>query len=347
MRIAIVNDMLMATESLRRVILSKPGHQVAWVARDGSEAVQKCRSDKPDLILMDMVMPGLNGVEATRQIMRDSACAILVVTATVEGNIGLVFDAMSSGALDAVNTPVLGASGDLVGADELMRKIEIIGRLIGKVGRQPLSGASISCHGQVATNSNPLVVIGASTGGPAALAKILSGLPPTFHSACVVVQHVDREFSPGLASWLSGRSAIEVKVASKGARPAPGVIWLAGTNDHMVLTPGLALDYERQPVECFYRPSVDVFFRTVAAHWPSPGVAVLLTGMGRDGGEGLLALRRVGWCTIAQDEQTSVVYGMPRAAAELGAAQRILPLGEISAAIAADLETMALRRQNG
>src|SRR3989442_12517502 len=131
MRIAIVNDMLIAVEALRRVVSGAPGYQVAWMARDGAEAVVKCAADTPDLILMDLIMPGLDGVEATRQIMMESPCAILVVTATVSGNAPKVFEAMGFGALDAVNTPVLGAHGKLEGATALLNKIATIGKLIG------------------------------------------------------------------------------------------------------------------------------------------------------------------------------------------------------------------------
>ena len=135
MRIAIVNDMLLALEALRRTVAGKPGWKIAWTARDGAEAAKKCAADVPDVILMDLIMPVMNGAEATRQIMRDSPCAILVVTATVEGNMQLVFEAMGHGALDAINTPVLGMDGKLSGAAELIGKIEIIGKLIGK-GKQ-------------------------------------------------------------------------------------------------------------------------------------------------------------------------------------------------------------------
>jgi two-component system response regulator WspF len=132
MKIAIVNDLLMASEALRRTVASCPEYSVAWIARDGEEAVRKCEKDRPDLILMDLIMPVMNGVEATRRIMQSSPCAILVVTATVEGNVALVFDAMGHGALDAVNTPVLGTDGSLHGSRELLTKIENIGRLIGR-----------------------------------------------------------------------------------------------------------------------------------------------------------------------------------------------------------------------
>jgi len=163
-------------------------------------------------------------------------------------------------------------------------------------------------------------------------------LPADVNAAMVIIQHIDKEFSNDLAIWLGTHCPLKVKVATPGCRPETGTVWLAGTNDHLVLTKHGTLDYRVEPAECFYRPSVDVFFKSVAAHWSPPGTAVLLTGMGRDGGEGLLALRRCGWRTLAQDEATSIVYGMPRAAAQLNAAEKILPLSAIADAIMQGIE---------
>jgi two-component system, chemotaxis family, response regulator WspF len=333
MRIAIVNDMMMAMEALRRVVRSCPDYTIAWTARDGAEAVQKCAADTPDIILMDLIMPLLNGVEATRLIMRDSPCAILVVTATVDGNISLVFEAMGLGALDAVNTPMLGLDGNLTGAKELLAKMELVGRLIGNPRSSTPALTAVPKTTGVRQGVPPLVVFGASTGGPAALATILASLPQNLDAGVVVVQHVDAQFAPDLAVWLRRHCPIDVQVATPGCRPLPGTVWLAATNDHLILMPEGTLEYCHEPAYCFYRPSADVLFKSVAERWPTPGVAVLLTGMGRDGSEGLLALRKTGWHTIAQNEKTSVVYGMPKAAVELGAAIEILPLADISGAI--------------
>ena len=178
-----------------------------------------------------------------------------------------------------------------------------------------------------------LVVIGASTGGPGALAEILSQIPEDLSAAFIIIQHVDVQFASDFAKWLDGRTHLHVCPAVPGCRPEVGTAWLAATNDHLIMEPNLSLDYSREPVECFYRPSVDVFFKQAAACWPSTGVAVLLTGMGRDGAEGMLLLQKQGWFTIAQDESTSIIYGMPKAAKDMGAAREVLPLPKISSAI--------------
>jgi len=331
MRIGIVNDMPMARETLRRVVRSVPDHQIAWLAADGEEAVAEARRDRPDLILMDLVMPGLDGAEATRRIMAESPCPILVVTATVSGNFGKVYDAMGHGALDAVDTPTLGLRGELSGGDRLLAKIATVGKLTGKgVLRVPESPAPRRSQPRV---EEAIVAIGASTGGPNALAEVLSAFPQGWPTAVVMVQHVDAAFAPGLARWLGERSGHRVEVIEEGDRPEPGRFLLAATNDHLMLGEGLRLRYDDEPRAHCFRPSVDVFFASLAALWPTPGAAALLTGMGRDGAAGLLALRRAGWLTVAQDEATSIVWGMPRAAVELDAADRVLPISAVGAAV--------------
>ena len=330
MRIAIVNDVRAASEALRRVVERLPGHEVAWIAADGVEAIALARQDRPDLILMDLLMPHLDGAEATRQIMASAACAILVVTATVSGNISLVYDAMGYGALDAVDTPVLGPQGELAGVGPLVDKINLIAKLVAA----PAAGPRV-VRGSVPSGPMRLLVVGASTGGPKALCELLLPLPRDWNTAVVVVQHVDVAFAPGLAAWLADRTGRPVRVAEHGQRPQPGEVLVAGTNDHLVMAAGGALEYHVEPRDVFFRPSVDVFFESVAAHGPKLGVAVVLTGMGRDGARGLAALRHKGWHTIAQDEASSVVWSMPKAAIEAGAACEVLPVSRMPAAITA------------
>ena len=347
MRIGITNDTVLAREALRRVVLSSPDHDIAWMARDGAEAIAMARQDPPDLILMDLFMPGVDGVEATRRIMEESPCAILVVTATIAGHLSKVYQAMGYGALDAVDTPTLGLGGELGGAAVLLHKIELIGRLVGKSEKVPRAEpAVVRLRPPVPTSASaaprpggepppdPLVVLGASTGGPQALAEILGRLPARLGAGVIIVQHVDAAFAPGLGQWLSEQAHRPVTLVAEGHRVDPGEVLLSGTGDHLVLDEDRRLHYAAEPRSVCYRPSVDVFFTSVARHWPGPGVAVLLTGMLHDGAQGLLALRRRGWRTIAQDEASSIVWGMPKAAIELGAAELVLPLPQIAGAIA-------------
>jgi len=337
MRIAIVNDMLMAVETLRRVLITVPECKVAWIARDGADAVNKCAQDTPDLILMDLIMPVMDGVEATRQIMKNSPCAILLVTASVGQNASKVFEAMGYGALDAVSTPVLGISGNPEAAQVLLAKITTIRKLIGKSASttksRTLTQSSQSQFSAIASQVPPLIVIGASTGGPNALAAILSHLPANFGAAIAIVQHVDAQFTPGLVEWLNQQTPLTVNLATAGSRLEVGKVLIAGTNDHLKLQSNLSLCYTKEPIDYPYRPSVDVFFKSVAQYWHRRGTAVLLTGMGKDGAEGLNVLHQKGWHTIAQNQQTCVVYGMPKAAVELGAAVESLPIDAIASTL--------------
>ncbi len=329
MRIAIVNDLLMAVESLRRIILSVPGHEIAWVAGDGEDAVRKAARDAPDLILMDLFMPNMDGVEATRRIMQESPCPILIVTATVGENTAKVFEAMGSGALDAVNVPMAGSGDDALRSRYiLLRKIHMIAKLKGLgPGRKQAGGAHFGDH------APRLAAVGSSTGGPKALSEILSRLPAELEAVIVIVQHVDEKFSAGLVSWLDAQSPLKVQLALEGDAPRPSNVYVAGTNDHLIVTSDLRFSYTPEPGNSAYRPSVDVFFNSLARNWPESGLAILLTGMGRDGAKGLAELHDRGWETIAQDKHSSVVYGMPKAAIEMGAVSRVLPIQDMAGAI--------------
>jgi two-component system response regulator WspF len=331
MKIAIANDVSMAAEALRRVVASTTEHQVLWIARTGLEAVQMCLDNRPDLILMDLNMPELDGVEATRQIMEQTPCAILVVTGRPQDNVNQVFRALGAGALDVTATPVL--QGQAGGDAELLAKIKTIGKLIRhSIG----NGEAPPRSAPAERKENPpamLVAIGASTGGPLAVSRVLAGWTAPPNCAIVVVQHIDENFASHFAKWLGEQLLMPVRVIEDGDALEAGTVMIAKTNDHLVLDQNYRLSYDAEPRDYAYRPSVDVFFHCVAEHWRGEAVGVLLTGMGRDGGAGLLALRRAGKTTIAQDQASSAVYGMPRAAAELDAAQLILPLDKIGPAV--------------
>jgi two-component system, chemotaxis family, response regulator WspF len=331
MRIAIVNDTPIAVETMRRIVKKEPNYKLAWVAYDGMEAVGKCAADTPDLILMDVLMPSMDGVEATKRIMSQSPCAILMVTASINRYAAQVFEAIGYGALDAINTPAWSHDSSPENNYGLLQKIATIARLIGKSSRQQFISSVPSKPSRNLKQLPPLIVIGASTGGPKALTTILSQFSQqNFHAAIAIVQHLDAQFAPSFASWLNEQTSLSVELASVGCLPEPGKVLVAGTNHHLVMRSNLTLGYSQEPVDCFYRPSVDVFFTSVARHWPNKGIGVLLTGMGGDGARGLSLLRQAGWHTIAQDEKTCVVYGMPKAAVDLGAAIEVLPVEAIA-----------------
>ncbi len=324
MKIGLVNDSLLAIEVLRATLALRPLHQVAWIANDGAEAVELCARDTPDLVLMDLVMPGMDGVEATRRIMKASPCAVLVVTGDVGSRAGMVFEAMGAGALDAVDTPMRKRRAVVNAAEPLLRKIDQLEALLRD--RQAPSPVVVP----VGVRARHLVAIGASAGGPEALATVLHGLPADYSAAVVIVQHVDQQFAAGMAQWLGAKSSLPVRLAQEGEAPLAGTVLLAATNDHLVLSPGRQLVYQAEPSELAYRPSVDVFFNSACRHWRGGIVGVLLTGMGHDGAQGLKTLRDKGHYTIVQDRASCAVYGMPKAAVQLDAACAVLALNRIA-----------------
>lgn len=331
MKIGIANDVVLAAEVLRRAIVRAGGHEVVWIAHNGADAVTRCERERPDLILMDLFMPELDGIQATRQIMNRTPCAIVIATSNVSEHTGKVFEAMGAGALDAVNIPTIAETEKPDGTRELLAKIETINKLVGTPRKTKNLPPPVRLPRTGNSRAEKLVVIGSSAGGPTALTTILAALPAHFPASVVIVQHVDKQFAEGLTGWFATHSKLDVRVAAEGDVLHPGVVYLAGRDRHLVMFSPTQLGYSSQPVETSYCPSVDVFFKSVARQWRGQAVGVLLTGMGRDGAEGLKSLREAGHYTIAQDKITSAVYGMPKAAAELKAAQEILALDKIAA----------------
>ena len=346
-RIAIVNDLAMAREALRRVVATIPDATVCWMAADGEEAVSRARIDRADLILMDLIMPVMDGVEATRRIMKETPCPILVVTATVEGNATRVYEAIGAGALDAVDTPRLGAEGTH-GEEALVEKVGAIRRMAKADGPRTAAApparpkpVTVATPPAVTTAANDaalptsatIVAVGSSTGGPQALATFLKSLPNPLPYAVVIVQHMDITFLPGLATWLSGQTGLNVQLAPQHGRPTAGSVMVAGKDMQMVLRQNGTLEYVPGDPDLIHRPSVDVFFESLAKSRAQTGAAVMLTGMGRDGAVGMKAMRDAGWRTFAQDRETSIVWGMPGAAVQAGGAEQVLPLEQIGPAV--------------
>lgn len=329
MRIAIVNDTPLIAEALRRVVMQE--HEVAWVAHSGAQAVKYCAMNRPDLILMDLIMVEMDGVETTRRIMAATPCAILIVTTSPDQNTSLVFRALGAGALDVTATPIV--AGDAGDSDVLLKKIRTVGRLIADDRPFGLTNGTPAAMPAPESPTEMLVAIGASTGGPLALAELLNAWKLPANCALVIVQHIDIAFTDSLARWLAAETSLPIDMIEAGARVTPGRILMARTNDHVMIDERQRFRYVADPVDYPYRPSIDVFFHSVARHWKRPAVGVLLTGMGCDGAAGLLAMREAGKSTIAQDEASSAVYGMPRAAAALKAAEEILPLTDIGASL--------------
>ncbi|MFM7807967.1 MAG: chemotaxis protein CheB, partial [Planctomycetota bacterium] len=255
-----MNDLPLALEALRRSVARIPGASVAWTAADGEQAVTRCRADRPDLVLMDLIMPVMDGVEATRRIMKECPCPILVVTATVTGNAARVFEALGAGALDAIDTPNLTSEA---GFDALCRRIGHIERLT----REERGTARLPAAAPAAApdaGASP-VLVGASTGGPQALCALLQAWPKPLPFSAVIVQHLDAVFMAGLAEWLAKETGHRVALSVPGSMPTAGTVWIAGGMDHLEFARNGAFRSRRPDASDLHHPSVDALFESAAA----------------------------------------------------------------------------------
>ena len=326
MKIAIVNDLQLEIEVLKKALLPLSDIEIIWTAINGKEAVIKTKTHKPDLILMNLIMPVMDGAMATSVIMDENPVAIMIVTSSVEKNQSKVFNALGNGALDVVVTPYYDRNGNLCGTEDLIRKIQTISKII----NANLARINSEFFEANAFPKSKLIAIGSSTGGPKALSFLLQNLPQKLDVAIAIIQHVDNQFAQGLANWLGTYTKHKVKIAENNEEIKNGVIYVAGTNDHLIVAQNQKFAYTPEPFDYPYRPSVDAFFNSIAENWKKKSLAILLTGMGNDGAKGLLKLRQSGWTTLAQDKESSVVWGMPKAALEFGAVSEVNSLFEIS-----------------
>ncbi|MEJ2207756.1 MAG: chemotaxis-specific protein-glutamate methyltransferase CheB [Anaerolineae bacterium] len=338
-RVLVVDDSPLARDIITAILQEDDDIDVIGQAENGQIAVELVECLRPDLVTMDIMMPVMDGLTAIQQIMAYHPTPILVVTSSSEAEVA--YKAISNGALEVMQKPDMSA-GPLEWAG-FARRVKLLAqvRVVTHVrGRGAVSGAATT---QVLPIMGPsaalkvgrerLVAVGASTGGPGALAKLLAGLPPDLTVGVVVVQHIADGFVPGLVSWLRSVTMLSVKAAEEGEHVQPGTVYIAPTGSHTVLRTGGRLSMLDTPPVDSQRPAVDVLFESVKKQYGRRAIGVLLTGMGHDGARGLKGIRDVGGHTIAQDEGSCVVFGMPRAAIELEAAEQVLPLTEIPAAV--------------
>jgi two-component system chemotaxis response regulator CheB len=347
-RVLVVEDSLTVRKRICAALASHAEFDIVGEASDGKKAIELCLALRPDVITMDMMLPVMTGLSATEYIMAFCPTPILIVSSsTNRGDLFKTYDALAAGAVDALEKPDGEESDDawdrkFVAAVKLVARIRVIthprARLDLRSARQPVGAV------QAANEPMHLVAIGASTGGPGALIDIFRELPQDFPFPILLVQHISEQLGTAFAEWLSAQTGTSVTFAEDGERVsgAAGRIVMAPPGRHLAVRDGrLILSDGPERNSC--RPSVDVLFESLARDYGAIVTACLLTGMGRDGAAGLLSIRRAGGVTFAQDEASCVVYGMPREAVLLGAAQRVLPLSEIGPALAA-LAAPALRR---
>jgi chemotaxis response regulator CheB len=325
-RIGIVSERPAAADKLQKLIASRSSHRVLWVAEHATTAAHAATTQKVDLVLLSHPLERIDAGALLQRLVHDSRCAVLIVADSIRTSAAFVLDAMGHGAMDAVEMPPKNSTEPH--ADAFLAKLEKIGKQL--QSRQKRNGATASSLRPAArTHRDLLIGIGASAGGPSAVVTVLQHLPVNLAAAVVIVQHVDQEFVPGMASWLTEQTGHAVRVAAEGEFAANGAILLAAGTGHLTLTPTGTIHYTSTPSHHPYTPSVDVFFDSVGRCWGGDVVGVLLTGMGKDGAVGLKMLRDKGHFTIAQDEASSAVYGMPKAAVAIDAAVEILPLSQI------------------
>ncbi len=342
-RVLVVEDSLTARRYLCEVLGADPGIEVVGEAADGKRAIELCAALRPDAVTLDMMLPVMSGLAATEYIMAHCPTPILIVSSsTNRGELFKTYEALAAGALEVLEKP-LGSEADadwehrLVETVRLISRIRVITHPRGRARQRAQDAAGPRVAPQTDRASAQrfrLVGIGASTGGPAALVELLSGLPPGFPLPVLIVLHIDEPFAASFADWLDGQTPHRVRFAAEGQLLGPPGVWLAPPGQHLVVRDHqLQLESTAERHSC--RPSVDVLFESLARECGSAAMACLLTGMGRDGAQGLLEIHRAGGFTIAQDEASCVVYGMPREAVLLGAAECVLPLAEIGPALAA------------
>ena len=337
-RVVIADDSLVAREMISQILSSDPAIEVVGQAKDGLEAVDMVARLRPDLVTMDIHMPKLGGLQAIERIMAYTPTPILVVSSSVHAvGVGGAFDALALGALEVIKKPEPSDWADLqrIGRD-FIRKVKVLAsvRVITHIrGRREQRETEVA-RTLGRSMHRGIVAIGSSTGGPSALLSVLGRLPADLKVPVLVAQHIADGFVPGLATWLNAGCKITVALAEEGVRPRPGVAYLANTGSNMVVESG-ALAFQPPARGQLYVPSADTLFDSVAVAYRERSVGVLLTGMGADGAHGLLRLHEYGAATIVQDEDTCTVFGMPKAAIDLGAADAILPVNDIGAAIVA------------
>jgi two-component system chemotaxis response regulator CheB len=335
-RVLVVDDSALMRRLICDILESAPGMVVAGTARNGAEALQKVRELNPDVVTLDIEMPVRDGLSALQDIMNERPVPVVMLSAMNKRQADITMKALEMGAVDffpktsgTISLDLEKVSGDLLGK---LRTAAGIRRL----ARQHPRPVPVDWPRFVPRNGRGLVVIGASTGGPGALTEVLGGLPRDIPAAILIVQHMPEGFTQSFAERLNWITSLEVREARHGDELHAGVALVAPGDRHMTIENGRIALSDGPPVNNV-RPSVDVLMKS-AAEFCSGCIGVLLTGMGADGAEGLREIKRFDGRTLVQDEATCVVFGMPRAAIDLGAADRVVPLGDMARNILTALE---------
>jgi two-component system chemotaxis response regulator CheB len=340
LNVLVVDDSPTARELLGQIVNSAPDMRAVGLAKDGLEAVKMTHKLHPHVILMDVIMPRMNGLEATREIMHTIPTPIVLISASLESHeTDIAFRAMSFGALALHRKPngpmhadhILEAT-TLLNKLRLMADVQVIRHRKRDVSISPASPSPSQPDEKQPGNiaAPEIIAIVASTGGPSALVAIIQQLPPDFPIPIVIVQHISGDFVYSLRSWIARVTPLTVTVAQPDTRPIAGSIYLAPGGKHLRLTHSHHFELDENPSTSYHIPAGDVLLESVGQSYGNRAIGVVLTGIGDDGARGLLTMYNAGAYTIAQDEATSAVYGMPKAAYALDAVRQVLPLPEIA-----------------
>jgi two-component system chemotaxis response regulator CheB len=332
-RVLIAEDSVTVRELLQAVLSADPEIVIAGTAKNGLEAAEMTKRLRPDVVTMDINMPVMNGFEATKQIMIEMPTPIVIISASVDvREVGVSMAALNAGALALLEKPAGVGSPQfeesvrhLVSTVKAMAGVKVVRHWHQKPAppQLPLLGD------RPPRQRTRIVAIAASTGGPAALGRVLSDLPANFPVPILVVQHMARGFLEGLASWLNTTCSLKVKIAAAGDPLTSSTVLLAGDDRHLGVTADFLVKLDGSPPIGGFRPSANYMFASVGAVYGPSAIGLILTGMGQDGVEGLRQLRVSGGRVLAQDEESSVIFGMPRAAIDAGLADKIVPLPSI------------------
>lgn len=333
-RVLLVEDSPIALTILKRILNSSPDIEIVGTARTGQEGLALIPDIQPDVICTDFFMPQMNGLEFTSQVMVNYPRPILVVSASVqEDDSYRIFQLLEAGAVDILPKPQAGLDAEnLLLKQALINKVKVLSgvKVFKRKGAQfeqriPPSTSTINQQGQF-----KIVAVGASTGGPMALQALFMDLPEDFSVPIVCVQHISRGFLQGLIDWLARTCKLSIQIAIAGEKPEPGTIYFPAERQQLTLDYRGRFVYSQSTLVDGHCPSATTLFSSIAHVYGRKSIGILLTGMGRDGADGMKAIADAGGATIAQDEATSVVFGMPKEAIVLGAAERILPIDTIS-----------------
>lgn len=334
-KVIIVEDSLVVRELLKHIIGSDSRFDILAAVESAEQCLALLETEHPDVISLDIRLPGMNGLDATLQIMSKRPTPIVVVAAQVDDDeLNIAMNALRAGALSVVEKPVGVTNVDFDAlAAKLCTQLAIMSQV--KVVRQGIDrglrfgSAEPPPPVRPTPGSFSMLGIVASTGGPQALVQLLCGLGVGFPLPILLVQHITSSFLEGFVSWLTGATPFQVKIADEDELPVPGFIYVAPIDRHLALIHG-RLSIVNSPAICNQKPSGTVLFKSLARELGRQGIGVVLTGMGADGSEGLAEMRLAGAYTIAEDASTCVVFGMPSAAAKIGAVRELLPLPEIA-----------------